>query len=252
MSLLKERIRAVINSKNRRNPLTETSHNFTFSFNNNVTRITEIMIERVEIPFSFYVINSTNNVLTFNSGVDSITLTPGNYTATTLINEMTTKLAVAFAGQSPTVTFSSSTYKLTIGKTSAFKVDCIADIPTSTASYLLGFRVSSATATSVVADSAINISGPNYILISSAFLTKPIQHKMLYSDSSYQNNFWAVPLSASPGDTILESPNMPIRLNSKTTIKSTDIIDVQLYDDSGNYLNLNGLDWSIQLILITE
>lgn len=252
MSSFKERIRAVVNSKTRLNPTTETSHNFTFSFNNTITRITEIMIERVEIPFSFYIINSSNNVLTFNNGVDSITITPGNYTATTLQNEMVTKLLVAFAGQSPTVTFSSSTYKLTIGKTAAFKVDAVADVPASTASYILGFHVSSATATSITADSALNISGPNYIIITSAYLTKPIQHKMLYSDSSYQNNFWAVPLSASPGDTILETPNLPIRLNAKTVIKSTDIIDFKLYDDSGNFLNLNGLDWSMQLILITE
>lgn len=252
MSRLKERIRSVINSKNRLNPSTEPSHNFTFSFNNTSIRIAEIMIERVEIPFSFYIINTTNNVLTFNSGANSITLTPGNYTGPTLITELTTKLTAAFAGQSPVVTFSNSTYKLTISKTAAFNVDSKIDVPASTASYILGFYTSTVSATSVTASGALNISGPNYILITSTFLTRPIQHKMLYSDSSYSTGFWAVPVSTSPGDTIIEMPNMPIKLNSKTTIRPSDIIDIQLYDDSGNFLDLNGLDWSMQLILLTE
>jgi hypothetical protein len=75
---------------------------------------------------------------------------------------------------------------------------------------------------------------------------------MLYSDTTYQNNLWAIPLSASPGDIIFESPNLPIKLNYKFTIAPTDIIDIQLYDDSNNFLDLNGLDWAMQLIFITE
>ncbi len=248
----KERVRCVINSRNRLNPLTEDSNDFTVSLNSSLSRITEIDIERVEIPYSFYAINSTNNVLTFNSGANSITITPGNYTATTLITELTTQLNIAFAGQSPAVTFSSLTYKLTISKSSAFNVDSYTDIPTSTASYALGFHVSSATSTSITADSAINIAGPNYILISSEYLTSGIQHKTLFSDSTYQSVFWAVPVSCSPGDTIIENPLIPIRLNAQTTVLSTDVIDIQLYDDRYNLLDLNGLDWAMQLVFIVQ
>ncbi len=247
----KERVRAVCNSRTRLNPLTETSHNFTFSFNENLTRISEIQIERVEIPYSFYAINTTNNVLTFNSGANSITITPGNYTASTLITELTNKITASIGG-SPIVTFSSSTYKLTITRGSAFRVDSYIDIPASTASYNLGFRVSSASSSSVTADSAMNISGPNYILISSNYLTNGIQHKTMYSDSSYQNVFWAVPVNCSPGDTIIEETTIPIRLNSKISISSSDIIDIKLYDDRGALLNLNGLDWSIQFVFFIE
>ncbi len=252
MSLVKERIRAVINSKNRRLPLTETSHNFTFSFNDLTTRITEIVIERVEIPYSFYAINATNNVLKLNNNAITITLTPGNYTSTTIQTELKSKIDAAFADTNTTVSFSSSTYKLTISRTSAFIINSSSDEPTSTAADILGFKVSTASSTSATASGAINISGPNYIIIRSTFLTKPIQHKMLYSNTTYQNNLWAVPLSSSPGDIIFEYPNMPIRLNYKFSISPTDIIDIQLYDDSGNFLDLNGLDWAMQLIFITE
>lgn len=250
MAYVKERIRAVINSANRL-VSGDSSGDFTFSFNDTVNRISEISIEKIEIPFSFYVINSTNNVLTFNDAADSITITPGNYTGSSLTTEMNIRLAIAFAGQSPNVTFSSSTYKLTITKTAAFKVDTFADQPTSTASKMLGFQVTSATSTSVTGDSALNISGPNYILITSSFFTAPIQHNTLYSDSSYSNVFWSVPIDTSPGNIITSTPKSPIRLNYKFTVSSSDVIDLQLRDDLGNVLSLNGLDWSMHLVFIT-
>ncbi len=248
---VKEYIRAIVNSRNRLNPLTETSHNFTISFNSGATRISEIMVERVEIPYSFYAINSSNNVLTFNSGANSITLTPGNYTATTLINELNTKLGVAFAGQAPAATFSSATLKLTITKTSAFVIDSYKDVPASTASYALGFHNSTASGTTATASSAMNISGPNYILVTSTYLTKPLQHKTMFSSATYSNVFWAVPVNVSFGDMILDTPKLPVKFG-KNAISSSDIIDIQLYDDQKNPLNLNGLDWSLQLILITS
>ncbi len=246
----KERVRCVINSKNRLSPLTDTSSDFNVSLNYSLLRITEIEIERVEIPFSFYAINSNNNVLTFNAGANSITITPGNYTTSSLIPELTTKLSAAFAGQSPAVTFSSTTYKLTISKSSAFIVDSYADVPASTASYSLGFHVSTSSATSVTGDSAINIAGPNYILISSDYFTSGIQHKTMFSNTSYQSVFWSVPVNCAPGDIIIENTSIPIRLNSKFTISSTDNIDFRLYDDQNNLLDLNGLDWAMQLIFI--
>ncbi len=252
MSSVKEKIRAVINSKNRRLPLSEPSHNFTFTFNDNTTRITEIMIERIEIPYSFYAVNSSNNVLTFNNGAVVATLTPGNYTSSSIQAELKSKIDAAFGDTNTTISFSSSTYKLTITRTIAFVVDSLSSVSTSTASNILGFRTSTTSATSATASGAINISGPNYIIIRSTFLTRPIQHRMLYSDSTYQTNFWPVPLSGSPGDVIFEAPNMPIKLNYKFSISSSDVIDIQLYDDENNFLDLNGLDWSMQLIFITE
>lgn len=247
----KERIRAIINSRNRLN-ISDSSDNFTYSFNETVTRVKGIEIERIVIPYSFYPINSTNNVLTFNNGVNSITITPGSYTATTLINEMNTKLAVTFAGQSPSVSYSSTNLKLTISKTSAFKVDSYIDVPTSTASYILGFHVTSATSTSVTGDSALDISGPKNILISSNYLTNGIQHKTLFADTTYQNVLWAIPVSGSPGDIIETAPSEPFNLNSKMNIPAGDVIDISLYDDKKNQLSLNGLDWTLQLIFLID
>lgn len=252
MPITKEHIRCCINSRDRLNPLTETSSDFTFSFNDKVTRIVDIYVDSVQIPYSFYAINSNNNVLTFNNGVNSITITPGNYTATTLSTEIETRMAVVFAGQSPNVTFSNITFKLTISKSAPFIVDAYDDVPASTAATLLGFKESSASGTSVTGDSAINLAGPNYLLIKSSFLTKAIHHKTLYKDNSYQEVLFMAPVNVSPGDVISLEPELPIRLSHKIEIDTTDIIDVSIYDEFDNLLDLNGLDWAMQLILMTE
>jgi hypothetical protein len=252
MPATKENIRACINSKKRLNPLTETTSNFTYSFNDTFTRISEIIIDSIQIPFSFYTINSNNNVLKFNNGADSITITPGNYTATTLISEMTNKLTLVFPGQNPTVTFSVTTLKLTINKTSAFVVDSSTSIPTSTAASMLGFNVSSISSTTATGDSALNISGPNYILVRSNYLTKPIHHKTLYIDDTYQNVLYILPVNTSPGDIITYEPQFPIRLSYKFTIDDGDILDFSLYDENETLLDLNGLDWAMQVIFVTE
>jgi hypothetical protein len=250
----KEVVRMVINSKNKITPLDvgESNSNFRYSINYNLSRITEIMIERIELPYSFYAINSNNNVLKFNNNASSITVTPGNYNIATLSAELSSKIQVIFGG-TPSVTFNTTTLKLSIaGLPGGTIIDSSASVPSSTLSTLLGFRVSSTAGTSATADSVLNISGPNYILISSAFLTRFIQHKVMYSDSTYQDVFWAIPVNTSSGNVIFESPLIPIRLNRQLEIKTTDIIDIQLYDDDYNLLDLNGADWSIQLVLKTE
>jgi hypothetical protein len=206
----------------------------------------------VQIPFSFYTINSYNNILKFNGGVDSITITPGNYTTGSLAAELQSRLSVAFPGESPAVTYSNRTFKLTITKTSAFIVDAAVNVPSSTAATMLGFKTSSTTGTAATGDSALNISGSNYILIKSDYLTKPIHHKTLYVNDDYQSVLFAAPVNTSPGDIITHEPELPIRFSYKISIADGDIFDLALYDDNGNVLDLNGLDWSMQLIFVTE
>lgn len=254
MSSLKERVQAVINSKTRLSPGTSTSGNFTYSFDHNITRITDIIIKSVQIPYTFYSINSLNNVLKFNSNAISVTITSGNYTAASLQLELKTKIDTAFADTTTVVTFSNITYKLTITRDTAFVIDAVADVATSTLAKYIGFNVSSTSATTATGDSVINIAGPNYINIESSFLTKATQHKVAYGTNLYANILLTVPLLWSPGDIISigEQPLLPVRLNYKFSINTTDIIDIKLKDDLGNILNLNGSDFSMQFVFITE
>lgn len=254
MSCSKESIRAIISSKKRRNPTTETSSNFTFSFGRSISRITEIIIESVQIPFSFYAINSNNNVLTFNNGAIHITITPGNYAPNSLTTEIKKNMDLAFSDTTTIVTFSFGTAKLTIARGTSFKVDAKIDQPLSTASALLGFNISSTTATSVKGDSVINISGPNYISIVSNVLTNPINHTVLFANNTYTNVLTTIPVNVSPFDiiTLYYKITNPIRLGYKFGMTASTVIDISIIDDDGNVLNMNGADISMQVVFITE
>jgi hypothetical protein len=250
----KKRIQLVINSANRNNPNASTTSNFTFSPNEKASRINEVSVEFISIPFSFYTINSSNNVLTFNSAVHSITITPGNYTMTNLITEMQTKLLAvpAFSLLTPTVTFSYTTYKVTISMSSAFIVDSKTAQPTSTFAPFLGFSVSSVSNTTATANNVINISGGNYLYVVSNYLSNNLHNGILYSNGSYDKALTIVPINTSPGGIILYQPNIPIRLDSRLNIRTTDLIDITIYDEYNNIIDLNGQDIAINLLLFTD
>lgn len=254
MSSTKERSNAVINSKTRLSPLSSTTSNFTYSFYRRYSRITEIVIRSIQLPFGFYAVNSTNNVLKFNSNAISVTVTPGNYNTSTLAIELKSKIDTAFGDTNTTITFSTTTYKLTIARTTPFVVDAEVDVPSSTFAKLIGFYVSSTSGNSATGDGVINISGPNYIVVESAFLTKAIQHRTNYSSSLYSNVLATVPVVVSPGDIITLDNQLllPVRLNYKFNIETTDIIDIVLKDDVGNILDLNKADIAIHLTFISE
>jgi hypothetical protein len=242
-------IRGVINSSQRL-IASDLSTNFTFSFNQGVERVSQIIIERVEIPFSYFVITSNNNILTLNNGAISITIPVGNYTSASICTELDALLLAQFPSANPNVEFSNQTFRLSITMSQPFIVDSITSNPASTVSVMLGFSITTPSSTTATGSSALNISGPNYIIISSTYFSNFIDTSMLFSNNLYSNAIYAVPVEVSPGDLIIEHPNYPIQLSTKYPILNTDIIDIQLYDDSGNLLNLNGLDWALQVIFV--
>ncbi len=248
MVLTKERVQAVVNSGARLNPLTETAGNFTWSFNEDVSRVTDILIKAVQIPFSFYAINANNNYMIINA--TTVTITSGNYTATSLIPELISKIDAAIGGVS-TITYSTQTLKFTINHSANIQItDNTAG--TSPLAAILGFSTTTATATTHTADQVANISGPNYLRIVSTFLTKPIHHKTLYTDDTLSTTLLVIPVHAGYGDIITTEPNIPVRLSYKLSILSSDVIDITLKDEFDNVVDLNGLDWSMQIVFLTE
>lgn len=250
MSSIKERIPAIINSRDRINKANLTS-NFTFSFNRNVERVSEIILESIQIPYSFYSINSSNNRLCFNDNpADFIDIPPGNYNMTSLAAVLETVLTAKFPG-SNTVTYSTNTYKLTLNIAVAAKINSSTDVPESTAADILGFRVSTGTAVSHTADSAVNIAGPNYLVLASSFLSTHVHNKILYSSNVYAQSLFTIPVNSSPGSIITANPSFTLKLAKKINILTTDVIDIQLKDELGNIVNLNGLDIAIEFTLVT-
>ena len=77
-----------------------------------------ISVMNAQMAVSFYVINSTNNVLKVVSGTTflsyTLTLTNGNYNLNTLITEINSKFALVGFPSNPTITQNKSTGKLTL------------------------------------------------------------------------------------------------------------------------------------------
>lgn len=265
----RERVQVVINSARRLNPLTETSTNFTYRINKSFTRISEIVIQSIMFPFSYYVINSSNNQLVVTRGTTkTITIPSGNYNATTMISVLNIALNNVtdpvtgftyngFAGENFTVTFSSVYLKFTISNTSSFSIISANTNPASTMAYNLGFQID---ANSILqsgsqvaqADSCVNLAGPKYIRIESKYLTAPTQHKALYADNSYSESLFILPTNASNGSFITTDIQIPIRLTRKITISNTDTIDFKVVDENDVVIDLNGLDWAMYLVMVTE
>ena len=262
----RERIQAVVNSARRLNSnVGETSTNFTYQFNRSFSRITEILIQSIQFPFTFYTINATNNQLRINRGTTRTILIPlGNYTATSMISILNIALNNAtdpttgypyngFAGETFNVSYTSSTMKYTITNGNPFTIYSLSSDSLSTMANNLGYIVSSSTnITSATADSVANLAGPKYIRIKSQFLSAPTQHKPLYADNSYSTTLFILPVNAGFGSFVSTDIQIPIRLTYKFMIKNTDIIDFTVVDENGNILDLNGQDWSMYMVMVTE
>jgi hypothetical protein len=250
---VKETIPVVVNSLTRLTPLTSTSGNFNYSFSRGISRISSIIIDEIVIPFTFYTINSTNNVLKFDNNTKTATITPGNYTTTTLSSALISAIDTAYGTTTTVVNYNISTFKLTISRGTAFTLQAAIDNPLSTLATALGFRVSSTNAVTATSDSAINISGPNYININSAFLSKPIQSRTLYANNLYNNTLITVPSTVSPGD-IMTICDIDYELiyGYKLSIATTDVIDFSITDDVGNIIDLNGSNIYIGMRFITS
>lgn len=85
--------------------------------------IRAIELKNMLIPYTFYNVNSTNNVLTIFKTGDSVsrdvTLTPGNYSINDFLVELKSKLDVCPGPvQTYTCTYNTNTYKITITQNS--------------------------------------------------------------------------------------------------------------------------------------
>jgi hypothetical protein len=252
--LTKERIQLIINSEDREEFLQDgitpsTPSQFLWKINDSIDRISEIFINCIHIPFSYYIINSTNNTIIINGS--SITIPDGNYTANSIIPVLQNEIDAVLGGVSA-VSFIIETYKFSITNTSAILVSSVDSNPASTLAPLLGFRQDSISSTVVESDSAINLSGTPYIRLNSNYLTNPIHHKMLYSNDNYQDTLIVVPVSTSPGNIISYNCQTSIRFSYKIAINRNHNIDISLTDSVGNILDLNGSNWYMKCILITE
>jgi len=234
-----ERVTHIIDSTNRSSG---TNENFTITLTEPLIRVKKVEVVTVEIPYTFYVVNTNNNIVDFeNAGGTPLqaTLDQGNYSGTSFAAHLVAKLDALYAGW--TILYSSNTYKIRFQHTGNFELKS-----SGTASALLGLVGDSGVTTDFTAPGISNLSGPNYVLIRSDTLTRPMKNRPLLGVAD-SDVLYKMTIQTGPGTTLIEKnvfPNpyvYPVRQTLTT-------IDFQLQDPDGNLLDLNGQRWSLTLV----
>jgi len=212
-----------------------------------------IGISTAQIPVSYYTINEYNNVLVTNSG--AITITAGNYTASTLRAELYAKL-VPLSGftQDLVVSINSSTGKIRFQDTGSQFTFYNQNLGvTSTAFDILGFDPNVATYTSSIplggslqtltAPYLLNLLGIQQLRINSSALACSNSNSTQMGES---NLIGVIQSTAPPFGMILYANQTSY---SVLRNKSVSLIDIQILDEDGNFVDFNNVDWTLSLQL---
>lgn len=239
-----------------------------FILDNEWKDVVGFKVLEVEIPFSYYVVNSVNGTLTLTEPTGAatpltITMTPGNYTASSLAQALETALNSA-PGSIGTynVTFSSTTSKFTVTSSvsEAFVLTfgTTGDFGVTNPRLWLGMAAGANTATSsglLVAPNVAMISGPNYLYLCSSQLGI-LNNETLRRGSYPQSGpiIAKIPVNTNAGGIILwtdPDPSKYFEVDSGTISN----IDLYLaYGGQGTTLtevDLNGTSFSAKIAFIT-
>jgi len=248
-----------------------------FRLNEPVTSIAAIKIIEVQVPFSFYVCNSSNNtfLLTDDLVTDAVvTITPGNYSSTTMATQLKTALELASPGRVYTVTYagasaSPNTGKFTVSNdagginTFTLTFGSATDLGATNPRYLLGMGPGANTSTTsqvLVAPNVAAISGPNYLYVNCRTFG-PVVRSVLpdgavsLGGGAHGPQIAKIPISVQPGGVIYWSDPDPQKWFSLDNLALLTQID--LYLTLGNntmpaVAQLNGSSFSVKLGLLTN
>ena len=189
-----------------------------------------VSIVHSEIPYSFYVVNVYNNLLSLSTG--DIWIDKGNYNATSLLKYIHSKLPTNMI-----MTFNTTTGKYTLTYNQPFYIK-----NTTTIFRLLGLdNIQYNSVSNIISfPYPANLLGTKNLYIKSNF--------MISNLNTLTNVFITlacIPVSVEPYSIILFN-NFS---NSSHIIKNKllDNIEIKIYDDDNNLINFNNVDWSITL-----
>lgn len=211
-----------------------------------------VNVKQAVIPFSWYNVNETNNILNMLIGIHSysISIPFGNYNINQLISYLSSQF-LNFPGNDKglTIAYSIQTNKLTFTHIH----HTLQLLATSTCFELLGFNENTQY-------NATNTSGTIYVLTSvngiNLFVVRQVY---IASDNFILNNVNA----SNPNDSnilasvsVTGNPNSVIQYENTTTrhlihhLNNITNLQIKLLDQDSDLLNLNGVNWSVTLELI--
>ena len=202
-------------------------------------QIKKVILKYAQIPNTMYNINSYNNTLNFPntlSGNPIYTIPIGQYTIQALI----TAIQGLITGL--TITQSPLTSKLTftmVGGT--FTI-----IPNTTINpiaYVLGFETQQTLLTTYTCESIPDLGGLDNVYIGSQALSNHVS--MITNTNQRQNVFCNVPIDVAYGftKTLDEDSYDTLDFTEFHTHKNISSIDITLFDERNNVVDLNGAEW---------
>lgn len=227
------------------NYLSNVKYNLGAIFNNDVNIIhKQVQLLNAQIPYSFYVINYSNNQFKYQLGTGTIfsrSLSVGNYNGNSLITAL--KAALLADGITLTITLSSIDGKLTFSHASSdftFYNLTYSILP------ILGFESNTnytSSALSLTAPFSLNLLGIKALQIRSSNL---IMSNISSVQGGQTTLLSTIPVDCQPFGML----NYVDKGNHLMTIynDSLDDIDIDIIDgESSNYINFNNQDWCITL-----
>ena len=196
-----------------------------------------ISVISASIPFSFYSMNTNNNLLSYsiNSINYFITITPGNYNAINLISFINQNLQSGL-----TCSYNQITSKITFSHTtSEFIINS-----SSTCLVLLGInKTFSSISKSLTCDNCLNLQTVQAIYM----LTNLSIGNMCVGNLNRNNVLLSIPVESSPNSSIVYQNQNNFRNNLYSN--NLNFINIKLADQYQNALDLNGQHWVATLQL---
>ncbi len=198
----------------------------------------------VAIPYSFYNINSSNNFLVYSvlGQIYTLSIPVGNYTTNNLLSTLKNLFINTFS-----ISYSSITNQLTFTNNQDFIFYYNSTDPItlqSTCFGILGFSLNYQYSSNktLVSNTMVNLSSVRCLCICSQFQTQNISTIAL----NKRNILCSIPIHVSPF-TMITYENQGYKTNLNSNIFNSVIINIM--DQDGNYINFNGIHWSITLQL---
>lgn len=198
-----------------------------------------LSVKHANIPYSFYNIDNTNNILeyTANGQTTLLTIDVGNYNAYQLANYFTNYMnnfTCTYNSITNKFTFTNALYDFVFSKYSS----CL---------NMLGFDNDTLYLTSILktltSSFCVNLQTKQCICIASNFITGNINS----TDISTRNILCSIPIATQPYSNIIYKNDGNFRNNLYTNVISQ--INLKLVDQNNNIIDLNGCHWSLTLQL---
>jgi len=183
-----------------------------------------------EIPYSFYNVTTKNNTLVINT--IEISINPQNYSAFNIVDAFNEKFTIE--GLDIVMSFNDNNNKFSLLSATSFTIDSTTMIKE------LGMDDLPQTTNTYISNKVCNLAGTSSIYIRSDNMN--IQN--INSFGKTNGVLSKVLVNTSPGNFIFFQPSTPQYF---ILGNSLNFINIQLLNDDNEFIDFNGLDWSLSL-----